>query len=205
LYNRKLIGIDAILIGTLSIAAVILYLQPLVSIGQRVPLNYNEGWNAYHAAAAIDNGELYPPPDALITNNYRPLSFYLVGAIGWFLGDNIIAGRAVAAIVLTDNAPGSERPPNGHVQALCQVSDGERQSQWLDATASAGCRIRAPRTPVRSANLVDIEAVRAYLPASRRAQVAELVDALDSGSSGRLARGSSSLLLGTISRWRLAA
>jgi hypothetical protein len=47
-------------------------------------------------------------------------------------------------------------------------------------------------------NSVDIVGAEPYLRWLGRAQVAELVDALDSGSSGRFARGSSSLLLGTI-------
>ena len=56
--------------------------------------------------------------------------------------------------------------------------------------------------------LVDIGGVQAYFRWRRRAQVAELVDALDSGSSGRLARGSSSFswapFLGAESRLRLS-
>jgi 4-amino-4-deoxy-L-arabinose transferase-like glycosyltransferase len=43
---------------------------------------------------------LYPPSDKLITNNYPPLSFYLVGAVGRLLGDNIIAGRFVSLLAV---------------------------------------------------------------------------------------------------------
>jgi hypothetical protein len=38
---------------------------------------------------------LYPPLTALNANNYPPLSFYVVGGLGRFTGDHVIAGRAV--------------------------------------------------------------------------------------------------------------
>ena len=79
-----------------AVVAAVLYIRPLVSIFDRVPLNYNEGWNAYHAAAAVGGAVLYPQSDALVTNNYPPLSFYVVGWLGRVAGDNIIAGRFVA-------------------------------------------------------------------------------------------------------------
>src|ERR1700753_1179675 len=71
---------------------------PLLTIGRYIPLDPNEGWNAYFGDAAIHGGVLYPPADALITNNYPPLSFYIVGAIGYLTGDSIFAGRAVALL-----------------------------------------------------------------------------------------------------------
>ena len=37
--------------------------------------NINEGWNAYFADALAKGQPLYPPPYALITNNYPPPSF----------------------------------------------------------------------------------------------------------------------------------
>ena len=71
--------------------------------GLHVPLDPNEGWNAYHAAAAMGAGPLYPDPQGYMVNNYPPLSFYVVGVLGLLVGDNIVAGRilsllAVAAI-----------------------------------------------------------------------------------------------------------
>lgn len=75
-------------------------IRPLLSIGRYLPLDPNEGWNAYFADAAITGGTLYPPADALITNNYPPLSFYIVGALGSLSGDNIFAGRAIALLSL---------------------------------------------------------------------------------------------------------
>jgi hypothetical protein len=73
---------------------------PLLGMRRYIPLDPNEGWNAYFADAAVHGGVLYPPADALITNNYPPLSFYIVGFIGNLTGDNIFAGRGVALLSL---------------------------------------------------------------------------------------------------------
>jgi len=74
--------------------------RPLLQIGRYVPLDPNEGWNAYFGEAAVHGGVLYPPAAALITNNYPPLSFYIVGAVGHLMGDNIFAGRVIALLSL---------------------------------------------------------------------------------------------------------
>jgi hypothetical protein len=73
---------------------------PLVSLFRWVPRNYNEGWNAYWSEIALQGGTLYRAADSLIVNNYPPLSFYLVGWLGWLLGDNVIAGRLVSLAAL---------------------------------------------------------------------------------------------------------
>src|SRR5436305_1669765 len=87
--------------GALLLGVVVLgMIRPLLSIGRYLPLDPNEGCNAYFADAAIHGGVLYPAADALITNNYPPLSFYLVGAVGYLTGDNIFAGRFVALFSL---------------------------------------------------------------------------------------------------------
>jgi hypothetical protein len=80
----------------------------LVAIACRIAIKYsfnvNEGWNAYWAAAAWSGADLYPPPTALKMNTYLPLWFYLTGALGSLLGDNIIAGRVVAGAALLGTA-----------------------------------------------------------------------------------------------------
>ncbi|HSZ74807.1 MAG TPA: 6-pyruvoyl-tetrahydropterin synthase-related protein [Rhizomicrobium sp.] len=63
-----------------------------------MPFDPNEGWNAYHAAAAMTGKPLYPDAGSFIVNNYPPLSFYIVGALGRILGDNIIAGRIISLL-----------------------------------------------------------------------------------------------------------
>jgi hypothetical protein len=72
--------------------------EPLMAITRWVPLDPNEGWNAFFAQIAMRGGHLYPPPGSFIVNNYPPVSFYLVGAIGHIIGDNIFAGRIVALL-----------------------------------------------------------------------------------------------------------
>lgn len=87
---------------TLCLAALCLIglWRVIVGLTLQVPLDPNEGWNAYHTAALMSGRALYPPPDAYLVNNYPPLSFYLVGAVGWLVGDNIFAGRIVSLAAL---------------------------------------------------------------------------------------------------------
>src|ERR1700690_2873387 len=69
----------------------------LFTLAEPLLKNYNEGWNAYHIAAAMqDPAALYPARASLFTNNYPPLSFFIVGEVARFTGDAIIAGRIVA-------------------------------------------------------------------------------------------------------------
>ena len=70
----------------------------------------NEGCNAYFVSAVLAGGPLYFPPDALLTNNYPPLSFYLVAPLAGLIGDAVFAGRlmawlAFAAIVALRSSP----------------------------------------------------------------------------------------------------
>jgi hypothetical protein len=63
-----------------------------------VPLDPNEGWNAYYAAAAMAGHGPYPDPAGFMVNNYPPLSFYIVGFLGLLTGDQIVAGRIVSLV-----------------------------------------------------------------------------------------------------------
>jgi len=72
----------------------------LSAIPLRFSLDPNEGWNAYHALAARTGAPPYPPADSLFVNNYPPLSFYVVGALGSLLGDDIVAGRLISLLAL---------------------------------------------------------------------------------------------------------
>jgi len=69
-------------------------------VGLQIPFDPNEGWNAYFAESAMRTGSPYPPADALLVNNYPPLSFYLIGAIARVTGDAIVAGRLVSLLAL---------------------------------------------------------------------------------------------------------
>src|SRR3981081_31218 len=59
-----------------------------------------EGWNAYFQDAAASGARLYPASDALIVNNYPPLSFYVIGLLGKGLGDDLFVGRALSLVSL---------------------------------------------------------------------------------------------------------
>jgi hypothetical protein len=80
----------------LAFAASALLLRDAFVIAAHIPLDPNEGWNAYLARAAVSGSPLYP--QGLMINNYPPLSFYIVGALGRITGDPIVAGRLVSLI-----------------------------------------------------------------------------------------------------------
>jgi hypothetical protein len=86
------------LMALLALAILLCLGAELLTIGAPILKNYNEGWNAYHAAAAFGGAQaLYPPPQSLLTNNYPPLSYFMVSAVSHGSGmDAIIAGRVVA-------------------------------------------------------------------------------------------------------------
>lgn len=88
--------IVAALLAFLVFSAIHLFAIPL-----HVSMNYNEGWNAYFAQVAMGHGGvLYPAAESMLTNNYPPLSFYIVGVAGWLIGDNIVAGRLISLLAL---------------------------------------------------------------------------------------------------------
>jgi hypothetical protein len=81
-------------------AAVTGLAAPGLALFRLIPLSYNEGWNAFWADAAMNHRALYGSANPLVANNYPPLSFDLIGAVGRFVGDNVIAGRLVSLISL---------------------------------------------------------------------------------------------------------
>jgi hypothetical protein len=88
------------LLIVLLLLVVVLIGSPLRVLNLHIPLSYNEGWNAFHTARLMDGGPLYPPITPAIFNNYLPLSFYVVGAIGKVTGDYIVAGRILSLLSL---------------------------------------------------------------------------------------------------------
>lgn len=81
--------------GGVALAALPACIRVARAVPLHVPLDRNEGWNAYQAAAAFD-GTLYPHPPHFFINNYPPLSFYIVGGLDYLIGDAIVTGRLVA-------------------------------------------------------------------------------------------------------------
>lgn len=77
---------------------------PLYRAFLNIEIDRNEGWNGYFADAAMGGMPLYPAADCLITNNYPPLSFYIIGGLGRITGDPILTGRLLsllAVVILT--------------------------------------------------------------------------------------------------------
>jgi len=116
---------EALLLGLLLLLLAI----PLAALVYRSTLfdqiNYNEGWNAYYTSLLTQGRPLYYPPQALLTNNYPPLSFLVVAPLARLVGDALFAGRIVAwlAFALLSLT----------ILALLRRIDGD----WLAATFGA--------------------------------------------------------------------
>lgn len=76
--------------------AVFFFAWPIYRAFLTIGIDDNEGWNAYFAEAAMGKMPLYPAADQLITNNYPPISFFVVGWMGRLLGDVVLAGRLIS-------------------------------------------------------------------------------------------------------------
>ena len=88
-----------------------------------IPINYNEGCNAYFVSTVLAHTPLYFPPDALLTNNYPPLSFYLLAPLASLMGDAIFAGRLVAWLAFAAVA--------AFIVAICYRLHGDRIAALL--------------------------------------------------------------------------
>jgi hypothetical protein len=86
-------------LGLLGLALV-LALYPLIRAFFDFEIDFNEGWNGYFQLRAVAGQPLYSGYPPYFANNYPPLSFYLVGALGALLGDPILAGRLVSLAAL---------------------------------------------------------------------------------------------------------
>ncbi|BFU92217.1 MAG: hypothetical protein NTAFB01_34040 [Nitrospira sp.] len=89
-----------IVIVLFSAIIALCYCQPVVRLLSKVPIDPNEGWNAFNSNHLRKGEPLYPPYDTLISNNYPPLSFYLNASLATLLGDDILAGRVLSLISL---------------------------------------------------------------------------------------------------------
>src|SRR5260370_13185033 len=108
--KRVLGGIDTrAQIALLAVLAVYFMVWPVWRVGFPIEIAQNEGWNAYHADAAMGAAPLYPPTDTLIVNNYPPLSFYVVGGLAQVFGDALYVGRALSLMAV--GALGGAVPP----------------------------------------------------------------------------------------------
>jgi hypothetical protein len=91
--------LQSILIGSIALLAALFLVWPVWRAFFPMEIWGNEGWNAYHADAAMRGAaQVYPPTEGLIANNYPPLSYYVMGWLGRLLGDPLYAGRAVSIL-----------------------------------------------------------------------------------------------------------
>jgi hypothetical protein len=86
-------------IGFMTFMSAVQLIWPLIHLPFHIAF-MNEGWNAVHTAHAMRGEALYPSNDSFMFNNYPPLSFYIVGLAGMFVGDDIVAGRIVSLLAL---------------------------------------------------------------------------------------------------------
>jgi dolichyl-phosphate-mannose-protein mannosyltransferase len=92
--------VRAIALG-LGAICLLAFVRTSLTVVRHIPLNWNEGWNAFHTADIAAGRPLYPDPaTATLFTNYPPLSFYVITPIGRALGDHLIAGRLVAFVSL---------------------------------------------------------------------------------------------------------
>jgi hypothetical protein len=83
----------------LGALAVIYSVWPIWRALFMLELSPNEAWNAYHADHVLQGRPLYPAADDLITNNYPPLSFYLVAVLSRISSvDPAYIGRALSLL-----------------------------------------------------------------------------------------------------------
>ena len=91
--------LQTILIWSIAVLAALFLVWPVWRAFFPMEIWGNEGWNAYHADAAMRGAaQLYPPTDGLIANNYPPLSYYVMGWLGQLFGDPLYVGRAVSIL-----------------------------------------------------------------------------------------------------------
>ena len=91
--------LQTILIWSIAVLAALFLVWPVWRAFFPMEIWGNEGWNAYHADAAMRGAaQLYPPTDGLIANNYPPLSYYVLGWLGQLFGDPLYVGRAVSIL-----------------------------------------------------------------------------------------------------------
>jgi len=91
--------LQTVLIWSIALLAALFLVWPVWRAFFPMEIWGNEGWNAYHADAAMRGAaQLYPPTDGLVANNYPPLSYYVVGWLGRAFGDPLYVGRAVSIV-----------------------------------------------------------------------------------------------------------
>ena len=101
LANVKASSRPLVYLALLSVAGAYFLAFPIWRATFLVEIWPTDSWNAYLQDAVAIGAPLYPDPAGLVGNNYPPLSFYAVAALGKLTGlDNLFAGRALSLIAL---------------------------------------------------------------------------------------------------------
>jgi hypothetical protein len=85
-------------LGLLAALLAPFLLHCLAKVPRATPIDYNEGWNAYHTARLMGGGPLYRPVDAwpVTPVNYPPLSFLIFGTVARLTGRLVLTGRLLS-------------------------------------------------------------------------------------------------------------
>ena len=84
---------QSITLGLLIAFATLFSAFTLWRIGVPLQIDVNEAWNGWQVDRWLSGAPLYPEANALIINNYPPLSFYLLGFTRPTFENAIVAGR----------------------------------------------------------------------------------------------------------------
>ena len=87
-------------IAGLAVAVIPLLVCYVFRMGYTFQIDYNEGWNVYHAMEAVTGQLLYANHFTWTPVNYPPISFYLVGSLGKLFHNPLLAGRVISLISL---------------------------------------------------------------------------------------------------------
>jgi hypothetical protein len=118
----------AVTVLVLAALALVLFAYPALRVTAGFELDYNEGWNVVLQSLVKTGANPYVDAGPWFFNNYPPLSFYLVAALGALVGGPLVAGRlvsvlAVAVIALSCarlvRASGARRADAGLAGATC--------------------------------------------------------------------------------------
>jgi hypothetical protein len=86
------VGIAGLILFCIAVQTI----GPMGTLTRHISLNNNEGWNAYWSTRALAGQPIYTGAASPLTNNYPPLSFYIVGWLGRAIGDLVLAGRLLS-------------------------------------------------------------------------------------------------------------
>ncbi len=85
--TTSLRGAEALTLLVIGLVAAAVLWFPLARSVVPVEVNCSDGWNAIRQHMAATGVPLYGAPPQYSITNYLPLSFHLVGLVGWWTGD----------------------------------------------------------------------------------------------------------------------